>query len=75
LILTLEVGHLREVERWALSWGPDCEVLEPAELRVSVADALERAASHYRRGPEADGGPRPSPTMKPVTIVEVTRCQ
>ena len=51
LIVTLEVSHLREVERWALSWTPDCEVLEPPELREHVADALARRwASRSRRG-------------------------
>ena len=43
LIVSLEVSHLREVERWALSWTPDCEVLEPPELREQVADALPAA--------------------------------
>jgi predicted DNA-binding transcriptional regulator YafY len=37
------------VERWALSWTPDCEVLEPPELREQVADALARGAGHHAR--------------------------
>jgi predicted DNA-binding transcriptional regulator YafY len=41
VILSLEGSHLREVERFALSWMPDCEVLEPVELREKVAVALE----------------------------------
>ena len=49
LIVTLEVSHLREVERWALSWTPDCEVLEPPELREHVADALARGAGRHTR--------------------------
>jgi len=47
LMVDLEVGHLREVERWALSWGADCEVIEPAELRERVADQLSGANRHY----------------------------
>lgn len=46
--LTWQVGHLREVERFALSWGDDCEVLEPAELREAVAAIHHRAAARYR---------------------------
>jgi predicted DNA-binding transcriptional regulator YafY len=51
LIVGLELGHLREVERWALSWGADCEVLEPAELRGRVASASARAAARYVETP------------------------
>lgn len=47
LILHLEVSHLREVERWALSWGADCEVLEPPELRARMVETLARAATSY----------------------------
>jgi predicted DNA-binding transcriptional regulator YafY len=47
LIVALTVSHLREVERWALSWTPDCEVLEPDELRQRVAAALRQAADRH----------------------------
>jgi predicted DNA-binding transcriptional regulator YafY len=50
LIVEFELGHLREVERWALSWGADCEVLEPIELRRRVAAALATAAGRYSEG-------------------------
>lgn len=43
VILTFQLAHLREVERFALSWMPECEVLEPAELRANVAEALSHA--------------------------------
>jgi proteasome accessory factor B len=56
LIVTLEVSHLREVERWALSWTPDCEVLEPPELRRRVADALARGAGQHTASGEAPRG-------------------
>jgi predicted DNA-binding transcriptional regulator YafY len=47
LLVSLEVGHLREVERWALSWGADCEVLEPPELRERMARILSEATGLY----------------------------
>jgi predicted DNA-binding transcriptional regulator YafY len=68
LIVGLEVSHLREVERWVLSWGPGCTVLEPAELRDRVARSLAEAVAFYAspgRGTSARGvrtrrRPRPS---------------
>jgi predicted DNA-binding transcriptional regulator YafY len=48
LLVSLELGHLREIERFALSWGADCEVLEPPELRERMACVLSEAAGHYR---------------------------
>ena len=47
LELRLELSHLREVERWVLSWGADCLVLDPPELRERVAQVLSRAAAQY----------------------------
>jgi len=47
LILSLTVGHLREVERFVLSWGSDCRVLGPSELRDRVARNLAAAHEYY----------------------------
>jgi predicted DNA-binding transcriptional regulator YafY len=47
LILGLEVSHLREIERWVLSWGPACTVIEPEELRDRVAKSLGEAVALY----------------------------
>jgi predicted DNA-binding transcriptional regulator YafY len=60
VVIGFELGHLREVERWALSWGPDCEVLEPAELRDRVLNALTAAAGRYATDsePGRSSGPR-----------------
>lgn len=52
LVIGLEVSHLREVERWVLSWGPECEALGPPELRDRVARAAAATAGLY-----ADGSP------------------
>jgi predicted DNA-binding transcriptional regulator YafY len=49
LILSFKLSALREIERWALSWGGDCEVLEPRELRDSVRAATALAAVRYAR--------------------------
>ena len=46
-LVEFEVSHLREVERLALSWGPDCLVLGPPELRDRVARAHAAAAALY----------------------------
>lgn len=49
LVLSLKLGHLREVERFSLSWGADCRVLGPESLRDLVAQGLALAASQYVR--------------------------
>lgn len=46
--LTFFAGGDYDLKRWALSFGPDIEVLEPESLRRAVADELRRAAELYR---------------------------
>jgi predicted DNA-binding transcriptional regulator YafY len=48
LIWRGRVAGLREIRIWILGWGADAEVLEPGELRASVAEELERARQLYR---------------------------
>ena len=43
-IFEAEVAGLREITPWILSYGDECEVLEPASLRDEVRDAHARAA-------------------------------
>ncbi len=43
------VAGLREIRIWILGWGPDVEVLEPAELRAEIAGDVRRAAALYDR--------------------------
>jgi predicted DNA-binding transcriptional regulator YafY len=50
LEMTLRVNHVLEVKRWVLSWGRECEVLAPAQLRDEVAGELLRALRQYGRG-------------------------
>ena len=47
LELTLTVSHLLEVRRWILGYGPECEVLEPAELREQVREGLRKSLDLY----------------------------
>jgi predicted DNA-binding transcriptional regulator YafY len=45
--MELDVAGIVEVRPWILGWGDAVEVLEPAELRQVVADAVTRAAARY----------------------------
>ncbi len=56
LLLRMELSDLREVKRWILSWGSECEVLGPEELRKLVRD--EAAAILGENGNAATDGTR-----------------
>jgi predicted DNA-binding transcriptional regulator YafY len=47
IVLSGEVAGLAEVERWVLGYGAAAMVLEPRELRESVAAKLREAAEGY----------------------------
>jgi predicted DNA-binding transcriptional regulator YafY len=47
LIWRASVAGTIEIRFWILSWGPDVEVLEPADLRAQVAERLRTAAALY----------------------------
>lgn len=47
LVLSLDLGALKEIERWILSWGPGAEVLAPPELRRAVAASAEKTSAIY----------------------------
>lgn len=47
LLWRARVSGVLEIRAWILSWGPDAEVLEPAELRDWVAERHAAAASRY----------------------------
>lgn len=49
MILRLTVSDLREVVRWVLSWGAECEVLKPAQLRRRVRDEMRKILGKYDR--------------------------
>jgi predicted DNA-binding transcriptional regulator YafY len=48
LVLRFEVSDLREVKRWVLSWGAECTVVGPPELRSLVRGELRNMAKCYR---------------------------
>jgi predicted DNA-binding transcriptional regulator YafY len=49
LVLSLQVSHLLEIRRWALSWGSDAKVLSPKELRNPMRDELRATLRMYVR--------------------------
>jgi proteasome accessory factor B len=48
LTLTFRVNHLLEVKRWVLSFGADCDVLAPKELRSIVKTEVARLHDRLR---------------------------
>ncbi len=57
--LSVPYSDARELAMDILKYGPDVEVMAPAELRAQVKERLEVAASHYRRGVGAGSGFEP----------------
>ena len=53
-LLEIPYADERELSMDILKYGPDCEVVGPEALRVSVATALRVALAHY---PAADAAP------------------
>ena len=47
LIVTLRVAGTEEVRRWALGYGAEAEVLEPASLRAALAEEAKKLAKIY----------------------------
>jgi len=47
LIMTMEVGGLREVVSWVMGFGRQAEVLDPAHLRLAVAEEHKVSAEQY----------------------------
>jgi predicted DNA-binding transcriptional regulator YafY len=59
LLVSFAVSHLREAERLVLSWAPECEALDPPELREQVARALAGALEmHAPRDAHSKGRKR-----------------
>ncbi len=47
LVLTMRVNHLAEVKRWVMSFGVECAVIEPPELREAIVEeARQMTDSH-----------------------------
>jgi predicted DNA-binding transcriptional regulator YafY len=47
LLYEVHVSYPKEVVWWAMSWGSEAEVLEPAELRAYVAEEVGKLAAVY----------------------------
>ncbi len=45
---SVSIGDTLEIENWIRSWGSDCEVLSPPELRESIIADLQRSAHTYQ---------------------------
>jgi predicted DNA-binding transcriptional regulator YafY len=48
IVLKMTTSGWYDVKRWILSFGPDAELLEPAELREQIRDAALEMAGFYR---------------------------
>ena len=53
LEMTFRVAGLDEIERWILSLGPECQVLEPKKLKEMVRKDLSMNLVQYSTGPIA----------------------
>ena len=51
LELAFRVAGLEEIKRWVLSFGPECQVLEPERLKEMVRKDLSRNLAQYSRTP------------------------
>lgn len=48
IILTMRTSGRWDVVRWVLSYGGDATVLEPEELKKSIADQLTKRLKNYK---------------------------
>ena len=55
LELTFRVAGLEEIRMWAMSLGPEAEVIAPPELRNIIRDNLTRAVDLYQGESEKPG--------------------
>ena len=51
LEITFRVAGLDEIKRWVLSFGPECQVLEPEKLRRLVQQDLHRNLAQHSKPP------------------------
>jgi predicted DNA-binding transcriptional regulator YafY len=49
LKMTFRVAGLDEIRRWILSFGPECQVLEPERLRRLIQQDLQRNLAQYSK--------------------------
>jgi predicted DNA-binding transcriptional regulator YafY len=51
--LRFRVSDLREVKRWVLSWGAECEAVRPKELRTLIRRELRKMIRKYSQAATA----------------------
>ena len=66
LRIRLSLDWPNEVVSQILAVGPDCELLEPADLRERIAAQARRVASHYDMATAADATTHEAPPSEPV---------
>ena len=49
LEIAFRFANLDEIKRWILSFGPECQVLEPEKLRKLVQQELHRNLAQYSK--------------------------
>jgi predicted DNA-binding transcriptional regulator YafY len=59
VIFSATVSGITEIGFWVLSWGSEAEVLQPAELRESIAETARRMAEIYSSSPPPPAEPAP----------------
>lgn len=60
--LSMSLRSLIEVRRWILSWGAECEVLDPPDLRADIARETGIVAGRSATASPAKRGSRKGPT-------------
>jgi len=48
IILTMDTSGKYDVKRWVMSYGPDAELLEPADLRIEILSEVKAMAKAYK---------------------------
>jgi len=60
LLMQLTIPDLKEVARWILSWGKDCQAIEPPELVERLREEVQTLHTSYTRATQLQN-PNPEP--------------
>lgn len=66
VVMSFAVSALDWIGGWLLSFGTEAEVIEPAELRASLAERAAVLARHHG-GPAFETAPAPAPALSKAT--------
>lgn len=67
LEIEMHVASLIEVKKWALSFGSDCEVLAPAELRSQIQEEARKMLEAHAAGSDPNLGGAAPQAVRPPT--------